>query len=104
MGFIKIYSKTEITRDSFLPWIRLDYKCEDEDSVFYPEPTYEYFYEIDDEEETEGDFIENLHWIYGHLDGLGIEYDYNIENGEWKNPDHPKYREGYECALAENVC
>lgn len=114
MAYLKIYSKTEIDTDSFIPHLRFDYKRTGSDSDYYPDPTYEYFY--DDDSELNGDdftdkeydkayqiFCDNLHWIYGRLDAMKIDYKYNIESGEWRDESHPKYKEGYESAMA-NFC
>ena len=107
MAHIKIYSSTKIDTDKIIPWLRFDYKCEDSDSNYFPNPTYEYFYDCDSELENKIDFtdkewsvayaafIVNLHWIYGKLDAIKIDYTYNILDGELKNKNHPKYKEGY---------
>lgn len=115
MAYFKIYSRTEIETDSLIPHLRFDYKCEDDDSAYSPNPTFEYFYDDDSELqdsieasneewiEANGVFCENCHWIFGMLDALKIEYKYDMENGGLRNPDHPKYKEGRKCALA-NFC
>jgi hypothetical protein len=115
MAYLKIYSKTELEIDSLIPHLRFDYKCEDDDSVFFPDATFEYFYDDDSELEdpigasneewimANGVFCENCHWILGMLDALDVDYSYDMENGELRNPEHPKYVEGHESALA-NFC
>lgn len=90
MAYIKIYSATEIDTSIFDAWLRFDYKDLDEDN----ECPYEYFYDDEDEEYTEElrqEFHNQLHIIYATLDAFGINYCYDILDGEHKDEDDPRY-------------
>jgi len=106
MAYIKIFSDEELDTDMFSMDLRFDYKRDDPDSVFYPEPTFEYFYdidsELDDNEWTEiqydsayETFIENIHFLYGILDAAGIKYDYDILDAQYKDIENIHYRKGF---------
>jgi len=101
-SYLKIFSRQQLDEDGMNGLLVFDYKCEDEDSIFYPASTYEYFHELDDAqeenenfEETYKVFIENIQFIFGALDSLHIEYAYNILCAEHKDMEHPSYIEGF---------
>ena len=101
-SYLKIFSRQQLDEDGMNGLLVFDYKCEDEDSIFYPASTYEYFHELGDAqeenenfEETYKVFIENIQFIFGALDSMGTEYTYNILGAEHKDMKHPSYREGF---------
>lgn len=100
MAFLKIYCEKKLDANIFDAWLRFDYLDPDDEN----ECPYEYFYEEDYEDgytdELHQEFVDQLQMIYGTLDALGINYCYDILDGAYKNEADPKYKEGYESALA----
>jgi hypothetical protein len=103
MSYLKIYSKTELN----IAILTLDYKSQDEDSVFYPLPTFEYFFEEDYEEgytdELYQDFVNKVQFIFGILDALKIDYDYTIMDAEYLNEEDENYKQGYKSDFDNSI-
>lgn len=105
MSFLKIYSAIEL-EDSWHNYrLRLDYVCpgDDSDSIFEPLPTYEYFFDEDEEddckEDFEGIFCDEIQFIFGSLDALQVNYQYTIENAQYLDTNNPNYKDGYQHGL-----